>query len=170
MEITVHPEGFLHWPNGRVQCALGKNGVIVDKHEGDLATPVGTFALRQVFYRADRLARPPITGLPLRVLHPDDGWCDAPDHPLYNREIKKPFPASHESLWREDGLYDVIVVLGHNDDPPIAGLGSAIFLHIAKPDYAGTEGCVALAQEDLLRLLEECKLGDCLRVVGPDSF
>ena len=86
----------------------------------------------------------PASGLPVRALAPDDGWCDDPAHGDYNRPVKLPFAASHEVLWRDDHLYDVIVVVGHNDEPPRAGLGSAIFIHCATADYAPTEGCIAL--------------------------
>ena len=87
---------------------------------------------------------------------PQDGWCDDPSHAAYNRQVTLPFGHSHETLWRADGLYDLIVVLGHNDDPPAPGLGSAIFLHVAAPDYTPTEGCVALALGDLLEVVTGC--------------
>jgi L,D-peptidoglycan transpeptidase YkuD (ErfK/YbiS/YcfS/YnhG family) len=92
----------------------------------------------------------------VRALDADDGWCDDPEHPLYNRPVKAPFAARHETLWRGDGLYDVVVEIGFNDDPVEPGRGSAIFLHRARPDYGPTEGCVALALEDLLALLRDC--------------
>ncbi|HEY5346811.1 MAG TPA: hypothetical protein VIJ72_01360, partial [Rhizomicrobium sp.] len=88
------------------------------------------------------------------------GWCDAPGDPSYNRPVRLPYPASAEQLWREDHVYDIIVVLGFNDDPVIAGKGSAIFLHLAKPDYAPTAGCVALALPDMLAALKPLVLGD----------
>ena len=141
------------------RCAIGPGGVTADKREGDGATPIGCFALRRVLYRPDRLS-PPETTLSRAELTPTDGWCDDPDDWAYNRPVQLPYPASHERLWREDEIYDVIVVLGHNDDPPIAGHGSAIFLHVARPNYAPTQGCVALALPDLLALL---------RATGPDS-
>ncbi|MFN3401191.1 MAG: L,D-transpeptidase, partial [Ferrovibrio sp.] len=140
---------------GRVfRCALGKGGVkpAGDKREGDGASPIGVWPPRRVWYRPDK-GPPPETGLPVLAIRPGDGWCDAPGHPLYNRLVPLPFPASHERLWREDGVYDLIVELGYNDDPPEAGRGSAIFMHMARPDYSGTEGCVALALPDLLALL-----------------
>jgi L,D-peptidoglycan transpeptidase YkuD (ErfK/YbiS/YcfS/YnhG family) len=86
-------------------------------------------------------------------LRPEDGWCDAPEDPLYNRPAPLPYPASAERLWREDSLYDLILVLGHNDDPPVPYLGSAIFLHLAHEDFRPTEGCVALCQDDVLAVL-----------------
>lgn len=159
MRIEVTPDG-LTWADKRVRCALGRGGLRADKREGDGATPLGCFPLRRVLYRPDRLSAPK-TGLPCEPMAPDDGWCDEPADPAYNRPVKLPYPASHERLWREDGVYDLVVVLGHNDDPPTPGAGSAIFLHLARPDYSPTEGCVALRREDLLDLLKDC---------GPDSL
>lgn len=166
MEITVTPDGRLAWPGGTAHCALGRGGVRVDKREGDGATPVGTFALRRVLWRADRLPQPE-TGLPVQPIAPDDGWCDDPADPAYNRPVKRPYPASHEELWRDDAVYDVIVVLGHNDAPVLPGVGSAVFMHLARPDWEATAGCVALAREDLLRLLKDCGPGTVLRVEAP---
>jgi L,D-peptidoglycan transpeptidase YkuD (ErfK/YbiS/YcfS/YnhG family) len=94
----------------------------------------------------------------------EDGWCDDPADPAYNRHVRLPYPASAERLWRDDGIYDIVVVLGHNDDPPVAGLGSAIFLHIARPDYPPTQGCVAVAREDLEALLAAAEPGDAVEI------
>lgn len=144
-------------------CQVGRSGITASKREGDGATPVGCFPLRLVYYRPDRLA-PPSTRLPLRALTPQDGWCDDPAHPDYNRPVALPFAASHEALWRDDGVYDLIVVLGHNDDPPRPGLGSAIFLHLSREDGGPTAGCVALTLPDLLRVLADAAPGDALCV------
>jgi L,D-peptidoglycan transpeptidase YkuD (ErfK/YbiS/YcfS/YnhG family) len=163
MDIRVSPDHCLAWGGTGVTCALGRGGIRADKREGDGGTPVGCFPLRRVLYRPDRLA-PPVTGLEVAALEPDMGWCDDPGHPDYNRPVRLPHPAGCERLWRDDHLYDVIVVLGHNDEPPAPGLGSAIFLHLAKDGYAATEGCVALALPDLLALLRDCRPGDRLCV------
>jgi L,D-peptidoglycan transpeptidase YkuD (ErfK/YbiS/YcfS/YnhG family) len=138
------------WP-----CALGRGGVraATDKREGDGATPAGRFPLRRLLYRADRIAPPPRCALPASALMPVDGWCDDPADRAYNRAVMLPYPASCEALWRADAVYDLILVTGHNDDPPAAGAGSAIFAHCAQPDFAPTEGCVAFARADLLELL-----------------
>ena len=98
----------------------------------------------------------PQTGLPVSAISPNDGWCDAPNDAAYNQAVSLPYTASAESLWRDDNVYDLIVVLGHNDSPVVPGCGSAIFIHVAQPDYAATEGCVALALEDLLEVLNDC--------------
>lgn len=177
IEITVTPDeggndggpvitGRLRWPGGEVPCVLGRAGVRADKREGDGATPVGRFPLRRVLWRADRLP-PPETGLPLQPIAEDDGWCDAPEDPAYNRPVIRPYPASHEEMWRDDHVYDVVVVMGHNDDPVVPGMGSAVFLHLVRPDRAPTAGCVALVPDDMLRLLKDCGPGSALSVAGP---
>ena len=149
-----------------MRCALGRGGVIAAarKREGDGASPLGTWPMRRLLYRADRGGHPS-TGLPVQAIHRADGWCDAPGDPAYNRPVTLPYPASAEHLWLEDHVYDLIVVLGHNDDPPVAGLGSAIFLHLARPDYSPTAGCVALARPDLERVLGQARPGDAVAIL-----
>lgn len=159
----------LRWSGGDVPCALGKGGVVADalKREGDGATPLGVYPLRHVLVRADRLAAP-ATGLPCGFIQPEDGWCDDPADAAYNRPVTHPYRASAERLWREDGLYDILVVLGHNDAPVRAGAGSAIFLHCcAYEDQGGlkpTLGCVAIARDALARLLGACDPGSTLHI------
>ncbi len=156
MDFLVAPDGWLTAPDGRRhRCALGRGGVRADKREGDGATPAGRLALRRVLWRPDRVPAP-ATGLPGRPLGRADGWCDDPDDLRYNHLVRRPCTARHEALWRDDGLYDVLAVLGHNDDPVRRGAGSAIFLHVAAPGYAATAGCVALALTDLLVVLSRC--------------
>lgn len=140
------------------RAAVGRGGIRVEKAEGDGVSPVGRWPIRAVYYRADRIGKP-ASPFPTRVIGELDGWCDDPAHADYNRPVPRPFPASHEEMWRQDDLYDIVVVLGHNDDPPVPGAGSAIFLHIARPDYAPTEGCAALAKEDLLAFLADAQPG-----------
>ena len=111
-------------------CALGRSGITHAKREGDGATPAGTLAIRYGHYRPDRMGRP-FSRVPLRPLSDDLGWCDAPMSPLYNRPCRLPLPASHETMWRRDGLYDVVFVLDYNLKPRRAARGSAIFLHCA---------------------------------------
>lgn len=165
-DIVVTSDGILIYGGLRFRCALGKGGVKpeADKREGDGATPLGRYPIRQLLYRPDRIDAPQ-TRLPLQALTPQDGWCDDPADPAYNRPVPLPYAASHETLWRADHVYDVIGVLGHNDDPPVPGLGSAIFLHVARPDYGGTEGCVALALPDLLALLAVLPASAAMRII-----
>jgi L,D-peptidoglycan transpeptidase YkuD (ErfK/YbiS/YcfS/YnhG family) len=152
MEAQVLPDGRLICAGQTYRCALGRGGARADKREGDGATPLGLLTLRRLFYRADRLAIP-TCAVPREALAPEDGWCDDPADRAYNTRIRLPHAARHEELWRQDALYDLVGVLGWNDAPVERGRGSAIFLHIARPDYAPTEGCVALARDDLIRLL-----------------
>jgi L,D-peptidoglycan transpeptidase YkuD (ErfK/YbiS/YcfS/YnhG family) len=123
------------------------------KREGDGTSPQGTWRMKRVFYRPDRLPRPD-TALPVVPLRENDGWCDAPDHRLYNRPVTLPFEASHETLWRDDHVYDLIVELDHNSDPVIASRGSAVFFHLAREDYRPTEGCVAISRQHMLQVLQ----------------
>ena len=152
----------------RLRCAIGKGGIRHDKHEGDGATPVGRFPLRRVFFRSDRLSTPDgcHDAIPIR---PDHGWSDDPADPAsYNRLVTLPYSGSHERLMRDDAVYDIVVELGYNDDPPVPGRGSAIFMHVARDDYSGTEGCVALALPDLRALL--AKTGGKAEVVVPPEL
>ena len=152
MNIRVGATGELLCGDRIYRCALGRSGIRIDKREGDGATPAGRFPLRRVLYRPDRLPAP-ATRLPVAALAPDDGWCDDPADPQYNRPVRLPYGARHEDMWRADTLYDVVVVVGHNDAPVVAGMGSAVFMHLANADYRPTEGCVARAREDRLEVL-----------------
>jgi L,D-peptidoglycan transpeptidase YkuD (ErfK/YbiS/YcfS/YnhG family) len=153
-KLIVYPSGKLVWKDKEFKCALGRYGVLVDKKEGDGGTPVGCFPLRRVYYRSDRLEKPE-TMLPITALTSNDGWCDDLKDANYNKFVKLPYSASYENLWREDNLYDVIIILGYNDNPPVPGKGSAIFMHVARPSYSPTAGCIALSLPDLLKLLKE---------------
>lgn len=150
-------------------CHSGKNGIRHNKIEGDGTTPIGIFPLRRVFYRADRVTKP-ITSLPCVPITLKDGWCDDPSDALhYNKLISLPYSKSHETLWREDGVYDLVVEVGYNDDPIILGKGSAIFIHLKRPlhdpHYTGsTEGCLAFAYPDLLHILKGVTMESCLVV------
>lgn len=167
MDILVYKDGLLVFGGRVFRCALGRSGITPDKCEGDGATPMGRFALREVLYRPDRQDVPG-TNLPTRPISPDEGWSDDPTDPDYNRAITLPYPKSHERLWREDSLYDLIIPLGYNDDPPVPGKGSAIFMHVASPDYGPTEGCVALEYNDLACLLVAVQPGDAV-VINPSG-
>jgi L,D-peptidoglycan transpeptidase YkuD (ErfK/YbiS/YcfS/YnhG family) len=163
--FTASGDGGFDLAGRRLRCALGKAGVTpaADKREGDLASPAGVWPIRRVLYRPDK-GGPPATALSASALAPDDGWCDAPDDPDYNRPVKLPHPGSFEKMWRDDDLYDLVVVLGHNDDPPKAAMGSCIFLHLARPGYLPTEGCVALARPDMEAFLAVAKPGDAVEI------
>ena len=159
MILTIYPDRRAEWKGRMMRCAVGRSGFSANKREGDGATPVGCFPMREIFFRADRIAEPK-TELPCRPLTKFDGWCDDPADPLYNRPVTLPYAASHEEMMRLDGLYDLVIVLGYNDDPPISGMGSAIFLHVAAPDFTPTEGCIALSLADLREVAAGVRQGD----------
>ena len=172
-EILVSPsrenpsQGTLSIPGlGSFQCALGRAGCIdaQNKREGDGCTPKGEYLLRKLWYRADRLDSPPQTGIPVQQIAQDDIWIDAADHALYNRATKAAAiqpGVSHEEMCRQDHVYDIVVEIGCNDDPPIAGQGSAIFMHLAREGYPPTAGCIALALPDMIRVVS---------CIGPETF
>jgi L,D-peptidoglycan transpeptidase YkuD (ErfK/YbiS/YcfS/YnhG family) len=162
----------LRLPDGMVvPCAMGRSGLIdaAAKREGDGATPIGRWRLTRIFYRPDRMRRPAPGALPVQAIQPEDRWCDDPKHPAYNRLVSAPFDASCETLWRDDGLYDLIVETDHNSQPPVPGAGSAIFLHCRNPSGAPTAGCIALDTDVLARLLDRLSgpaVLDVRRVLG----
>ncbi len=166
--VTAGPgaSGVLETKYISFDCALGRTGVTSNKREGDGATPSGKYPIRQLLDRPDRVT-PPNCLLPTRSLRQHDGWCDDPSDSDYNRLVSYPYRASAETLWRDDGVYDLILVIGYNDAPTIPGRGSAIFLHCAAPDMAPTEGCIALTQEDFLTLAALLEIPSFLEILAP---
>jgi L,D-peptidoglycan transpeptidase YkuD (ErfK/YbiS/YcfS/YnhG family) len=157
--------GLLHADGRAIPCSIGRGGLIAaaDKREGDGATPIGVWPILGVLLRPDRVPLPAGLRLPWRWIRPDDGWSDGAGDPAYNRPVRHPHGFSAERLWRDDGLYDVIVMLGYNDDPVLSGAGSAIFWHCWR-DGAATEGCVAIAKSEMLALLPLLSSGDRLQI------
>ena len=160
-----HRRGRLQAGNLVLPCALGRSGPRPDKREADGASPVGRFRLLQVFYRADHGPRPR-TGLPLRRIRAQDGWCDDPADRRYNRLVPLPCGSSHETMWRDDHLYDVVIDIAWTRGPILRGRGSAIFLHLARPGFEPTAGCVAVESAKVRRLLERIGPRTQIRIVG----
>jgi L,D-peptidoglycan transpeptidase YkuD (ErfK/YbiS/YcfS/YnhG family) len=156
--LVVHPSpldrrrGRLVAGGASVPCALGRTGTTRVKREGDGASPIGRFRVLGGFYRPDRIARPR-SGVTLRPLRPGDGWCDEPGDRRYNRPVRLPYPASCEAMWRDDRVYDVVLDLAWNRGPIRPGRGSALFLHLARPGFEPTAGCVAVERGMIARLL-----------------
>ena len=144
--------GLLVVGGATVPCALGRTGLTAAKREGDGGTPRGTYRLTAVLYRPDRGPRPR-SGLPVVPIAPNSGWCDDPNDRAYNQPVELPHPASAERLWRNDRLYDLVVVIDYNLKPARKRAGSAIFLHIVAPDFLATAGCVAISLAAMRRLL-----------------
>lgn len=160
-------KGRLLGPNFDVSCALGRGGIIGadDKQEGDGKSPIGSWPIRRIFYRPDK-EEVPVSKHPVSAISPEMGWCDAPTDSAYNMLVRYPWRASAEQLWREDDVYDLIMVLGHNDDPVRPHKGSAIFVHVAREDYTPTEGCIAIAHNALRKLITLVDINDRIVIKG----
>jgi L,D-peptidoglycan transpeptidase YkuD (ErfK/YbiS/YcfS/YnhG family) len=154
--------GWLQVGHLTLPVALGRGGIKANKREGDGGTPRGTFRPKRLWWRGDRHTRP-VTQLPLKPIRPDDGWCEDPGARLYNRPVKLTPEAQADRLARADGLYDFIVEIDHNTRPRVAGRGSAVFIHVARPGFAPTAGCIALKPDALRRLV--ARLGPRTRIV-----
>ncbi|MFZ2205214.1 MAG: L,D-transpeptidase family protein [Minisyncoccia bacterium] len=135
-------------------CVFGREGISDNKIEGDWKTPIGKFKIRKIYYRKDKIPKLETQIECIRISQ-DDAWCDDSSLPEYNSFVKLPFNGSYENLWREDNLYDVVVVIGYNDEPVIPNKGSAIFIHIMKEDMEYTKGCLAIKKENMMSLVKE---------------
>ena len=154
--IIVKKSGYLKYKNFIFRCALGKNGIKKKIQEGDNITPKGIFKITKIYYRQDKIKK--INTLIKKIkIRKNMGWCDDPKSSFYNRQIKLPTKYGHEKLYRNDNLYDLIVVLNYNMNPIIKNKGSAIFLHIAKNSYQKTKGCIALKKEHLIKIISKIK-------------
>lgn len=164
-DLDDERRGRLIGPLMDVPCALGGSGVIQEgeKREGDGKTPLGTYPFRQVFYRPEKMTAP-VSKLPVLPISSDLGWCDDPAAPEYNTLVHLPFSGGHEKLWRDDSLYDLVLVIGHNDDPPHPGYGSAIFVHVAKEGFKPTEGCIAIEAPSLVSMLRLARPIDQIQI------
>ncbi|MEM6491120.1 MAG: L,D-transpeptidase family protein [Pseudomonadota bacterium] len=150
-DLRITADNVALFGEDRFPCAIGFGGRGDKQREGDGVTPLGRRRIHAVFYRPDRQP-PPVTSSPAIALRPTDGWCDDANDRRYDQLIARPFRASHETLWRADGLYDIVCPLDWRASTP--GGGSAIFLHCARDDFRPTAGCVALRTEDLLSALK----------------
>lgn len=140
------------WQGIEFECQVGKNGFTKDKVEGDQKTPIGRFRLLHIYYRADKIQKP-YAILPITAIHSDMGWSDDVSDPRYNTRVSLPHNFSHETLYRNDDLYDLIITTSHNTNPTIQGKGSAIFIHLMNYEQTPTAGCLALRKEDLLHII-----------------
>jgi L,D-peptidoglycan transpeptidase YkuD (ErfK/YbiS/YcfS/YnhG family) len=154
--------GWLMAGGQTVPIALGRGGIKANKREGDGGTPKGTFRPRQLWWRGDRHLRPR-TFLPIRAIGPEDAWCEDPASRHYNQPIRLERRREGDRLMRDDDLYDFIIEIDHNTQPRINGRGSAVFLHLARENFAPTAGCVAMTKPAMLRLL--ARLGPATKIV-----
>jgi L,D-peptidoglycan transpeptidase YkuD (ErfK/YbiS/YcfS/YnhG family) len=161
--IIVKKSGYLKYKNLKFRCALGKAGVKKKTMEGDNITPKGTFKIIKIYYRSDKIKKIE-TLIKKNKIKKNMGWCDDPNSRFYNKLINLPTKYSHEKLYRNDGLYDLIVVLSYNTNPIIKNKGSAIFMHIAKNSYKKTKGCIALKKEHLIKIISKIKKNTKIKI------
>jgi L,D-peptidoglycan transpeptidase YkuD (ErfK/YbiS/YcfS/YnhG family) len=161
--IIVKKSGYLQYKNLKFRCALGKAGIKKKEKEGDNVTPKGIFKIISMYYRPDRIKNI-ITAIKKIKIKKNMGWCDDPDSHFYNQQISLPNKFSHEKLYRNDNLYDLILVLNYNANPIIKNKGSAIFIHIAKRNYKKTKGCIALKKKDLIELISKIKKNTKIKI------
>ena len=154
--IIVKKSGYLKYKNFKFRCALGKNGIKKKIKEGDNITPKGKFKLIKIYYRQDKIKKIKSSIAKIKIKK-NMGWCDDPKSNFYNQQIKLPSKFCHEKLYRNDRIYDLLVVLNYNTEPIVKNKGSAIFIHIAKKNYKPTAGCIALKKRDLIKLLQIIK-------------
>lgn len=168
INVTANINGYFMMINDNITlpCVVGEAGIGNKQGEGDNITPIGCYPMRYLYYRHDHIDEKilPKNQILCTPLTPQDGWCDDPKSPLYNQHVTLPFTPSHEKLYRNDYLYNMMIVLGYNDDPVIAGKGSAIFIHLARQENTPTAGCIALNYENFLQLLPFCATNQMVNI------
>ena len=152
MHIYINNK-FISYDNYKAKCAIGKRGIGHKKKEGDLITPRGNYKIKYILYRKDRVKIS--TKLKKRVIKKNMGWCDDPKSSRYNKLIKLPYDYNHEKLYKNENIYDIVLVLNYNMSPVKKNKGSAIFIHVAKNNFKRTEGCVAIKKLSLIKLIKK---------------
>jgi len=161
--IAVKKSGYLNYKNLKYRCALGKSGIKKKKKEGDNVTPSGVFKIIKIYYRADKIKKiiSPIKKIQIKK---NMGWCDDSKSNFYNQQINLPSKFGYEKLYRNDNLYDLIIVINYNMNPIIKNKGSAIFIHVAKNYYKKTKGCIALKKKNLIELISLIKKNTKIKI------
>jgi len=162
MHILINKK-YLTLDNYKAKCALGKRGIGYKRKEGDLITPKGTYKVKYILYRKDRVKKIQ-TKIKKIAIRKDMGWCDDPKSKDYNKLIKLPYAYSFEKLFRKENNYDIILILNYNMNPVIKNKGSAIFIHIAKKNYKKTEGCIALKKAHLLKIIKRINKNTTIKI------
>ena len=163
MHIYINNK-FISYNNYKAKCAVGKRGISIKKKEGDFITPKGTFKIREIFYRKDRVHNL-ITRIKKTVIRKNMGWCDDPKSSKYNKLIYFPFKYRAEKLYRSENIYDIILVLNFNMNPVKKNKGSAIFIHVAKKNFQPTQGCIALNKFELIKLVKSIKINTVIKII-----
>ena len=163
MHIYINNK-FISYNNYKAKCAVGKRGISIKKKEGDFITPKGTFNIREIFYRKDRVQNL-ITRIKKTVIRKNMGWCDDPKSKKYNKLVYFPFKHSAEKLYRSENIYDIILVLNFNMNPVKKNKGSAIFIHVAKKNFQPTQGCIALDKSELIKMVKSIKINTIVKII-----
>ncbi len=145
---------YLYIDNYKLRCSIGKRGITSNKKERDGKTPKGSFILKSIFYRKDKIFNLK-SSLKKKVITKNMGWCDDATSKFYNKLIRFPFYKRAEKLWLKERMYDVIIIINYNLKPVVKNKGSAIFLHIAKKNYSPTRGCIAINKKDMFLLAKK---------------
>ena len=152
MHILIN-KNYLTYNKLKVKCAIGKKGIGYKRKEGDLITPLGEFNIKYILYRKDRVKVS--SKLKKKVIKKNMGWCDDPKSSHYNKLVKLPFDYKHEKLYKNENVYDIILVLNYNMNPIKKNKGSAIFIHVAKNNFKRTKGCIAIKKISLIKLIKK---------------
>ena len=135
------------------KCCIGKNGLSKKKREGDKKTPIGRFSIENLYYRSDRIKKPP-TKLKCIKITKKMGWCDDPfSQKNYNKLVLINKGIKCEKLCRKDHKYDLIIPIKYNYLKPIKFKGSCIFIHLTN-NYKATAGCIGLRKKDFLIMIK----------------
>ena len=163
MTIFVKNKHTLEIDEFIFKCCIGKNGVVINKREGDKKTPKGLFNIEHVYFREDRIKKPK-TDLKCIKIEKNMGWCDDINYPKrYNKLIKINKNIQHEKLKRRDHKYDLLIPIKYNFKNPVTGKGSCIFIHLTT-NYQPTAGCIALKKKDFLILLKLIKKNSKIKI------
>tara|TARA_Y200000002_G_C22402453_1_gene546243 strand:- start:40 stop:531 length:492 start_codon:yes stop_codon:yes gene_type:complete len=163
MHIVIK-NNYLAYNDYKIKCAVGKRGISYKKKEGDLITPKGSFKIKGLFYRKDKISTLK-TIIKKKPIKRNMGWCDDPKSRKYNKLINYPFNYGSEKLFRTDNIYDIVIVLNFNMNPIKKNKGSAIFIHVAKRKFSPTRGCVAIKKKELKKLLEIVNYKSVIKII-----
>ncbi len=162
MHIKINRK-YLTYNKYKVKCALGKKGIGNKKREGDLITPKGQYKVKFILCRRDRIKNIK-SRIKIITIQKNMGWCDDPKSEKYNQLVKLPFNFSHEKLFKNENIYDLILVLNYNMNPIRKNKGSAIFIHVAKNNYSKTRGCIAINKISLINVIKNLKKNTVIKI------
>ena len=166
--IKVYSNGLLYIKNKKYNCTIGKNGITENKREGDSCTPEGKYSIGPIFYRHDRISKMTTKIKSFRIKE-NMYWSDDPESKYYNKLIYFK-DNSYESLYREDNIYDIVLVINYNTSPVQKYKGSAIFMHVANENFSSTKGCIALRISCLMEVLKVLKPKEKIHIINKKNF